>query len=579
MSRLWNLPVFAAAVLFTAGYTLAQAPDNNAADQPAAQSEDQDKQAQEKKDDAQNNAARQDEKKQDQKQQDVQKSEDQAAPAAPGSNLQPAPAPGRVDGVRDTIPGTAPPQPQPAPAQPQDPVQPQAPTAPAPPAQPQTPESAAPQRTAPPQPRDDARRDDAQRQDRDAADRSRQDRSDRADRQDDATRTERTEERTRTERTQRTERTERTQRDQQQPADLGWQLEARDDRLVIESIDDNSPLADSDLQEGDEIISINGRQFRSADEVQRFIRQSQQRQAQIMVRRDGEQHTFNVNLPRQDRREQFGQRARDQRGRHGQQAAMGVWIDTARPGLYVMALPENSPAAEAGLRPGDRIISVNGRRFDSAHDLIAHLSELETDRAVEVEYMRNGQIFVAECQLGARGDIYGQTTFTQAPALGQQGQQEYSAMRPQMGEANVQELKQEVEMLKRQVEQLRHEMRQMKMDGAGSHETRTQIREDFQRETREGIREQGRQQQFQGQQRQDSFQGTHPAPPAAPQPFDRDDAVAPPELNQPGAAPAAPQGTRTDASPAPRPATRSDDNAGQRDNRGSNQSNPEQNDR
>src|SRR5690606_7128949 len=123
----------------------------------------------------------------------------------------------------------------------------------------------------------------------------------------------------------------------------------------------------------------------------------------------------------------------------------------------------------------------------------------------------------AECQLGARGDIYGQTTFTQAPALGGQGQQEYSAMRPQMGEANVQQLKNEVEMLKRQVEQLRSEMRKMKMDG--SHETRTEVREDFQSETREGVRAQDRQQFQDNQQRSDTFR--HPAPPAQPQPFDR----------------------------------------------------------
>lgn len=637
MSRLWNLPVFAAAVLFAAGYAFAQAPENNAAEQPAAsqdaQSQDKDNQKDDQKE-AQENAAQKSAEQNNATQERVesddpatreresaQERQDRpeaappapsATPPAPRPQAQPSPAPARVDGVRETIPGTTPPrrdaereQAQPAtPTQPQDPARVQPPRQAAPPVQPQTPEAAAPGQ----QRRDDARQDRTERrQDRtDRTDRAdRQDRTDRADqtdrtqRTDESTRTQRTEQSTRTE----TQRTERMQREGRQQVDLGWKLDSQDDRLVIQSIDENSPLANTELKEGDEIISINGRQFQSADELERFMRQSQQRQAQIVVRRDGEQHTYRVNMPQQmmDQREQFGQqRAGEQQfgqrqmrqgQAQGRQAAMGVWIDTARPGLYIMGLPENSPAAQAGLRSGDRIISVDGRRFDSAQALISHLSNMDADSTVEIEYMRNGQIFAAECQLGQRGDIYGQTTYTQAPApQGWQGQQEYSAMRPQTGEANVQQLKAEVDNLKRQVEQLRSELHRMKMNGAGRHETGTEFREDFRSETHQGIQQrqdfqnQGQQPFQQPGQRQ--FQGTRPAPPAPPAPqgqpqqFDRDQgAVIPPTVDdQPGAAP---QGARP-APPAPRSDDQSDDqsdnNDRQRDNRDNNQDNDNQND-
>jgi S1-C subfamily serine protease len=50
---------------------------------------------------------------------------------------------------------------------------------------------------------------------------------------------------------------------------------------------------------------------------------------------------------------------------------LGVQIDSNT--LVIQAVLRNSPAAEAGLQPGDRLIGLNGRRLSQYDDLMAYL--------------------------------------------------------------------------------------------------------------------------------------------------------------------------------------------------------------
>jgi S1-C subfamily serine protease len=81
---------------------------------------------------------------------------------------------------------------------------------------------------------------------------------------------------------------------------------------------------------------------------------------------------------------------------------MGVTIQTATPdiaralgapvqrGVVVNSVESNSPAAEAGLRAGDFIISIDGKPVADANDVRNHIGLREPGSKVEVTYYREG---------------------------------------------------------------------------------------------------------------------------------------------------------------------------------------------
>jgi S1-C subfamily serine protease len=81
---------------------------------------------------------------------------------------------------------------------------------------------------------------------------------------------------------------------------------------------------------------------------------------------------------------------------------IGVTIQTATPdiakavgapvgrGVIINSVESNSPAAEAGLRAGDFIISIDGKPVADANDVRNHIGLREPGSKVEVTYYREG---------------------------------------------------------------------------------------------------------------------------------------------------------------------------------------------
>ena len=90
---------------------------------------------------------------------------------------------------------------------------------------------------------------------------------------------------------------------------------------------------------------------------------------------------------------------------HASHAVLGVNLGASLPegGIAVASVAPGGPAAEAGLRAGDAITSVNGQAPKSARDLTEQMRALPPDSTVDVGYRRNG--VVQHARVHARPDV------------------------------------------------------------------------------------------------------------------------------------------------------------------------------
>ena len=71
-------------------------------------------------------------------------------------------------------------------------------------------------------------------------------------------------------------------------------------------------------------------------------------------------------------------------------------------GIYVREVGSGSPAADAGLRPGDILTAIDGQPLDGDHPFINTLLNFSAGQAVQVTVMRNGQTLGVQVTLGER---------------------------------------------------------------------------------------------------------------------------------------------------------------------------------
>jgi serine protease Do len=84
-------------------------------------------------------------------------------------------------------------------------------------------------------------------------------------------------------------------------------------------------------------------------------------------------------------------------------------------GVTISDVTQGGPAAKAGLKAGDTIVSVDGKPIKNGNDLVSDIASRKPGTAVKLGYVRNGKQESATVTVGERSKVF-------AARLGEQGQ-------------------------------------------------------------------------------------------------------------------------------------------------------------
>lgn len=150
-------------------------------------------------------------------------------------------------------------------------------------------------------------------------------------------------------------------------------------QVRVTSVTLGSPAHLAGLQLGDRIVRFAGREVRSSEELARLVLAAPN-SVTVVVQRDGQPEPMELTL----------QLA-------GSPLRLGItWrVDDAEPGVVILThVAPNSPAAQAGLEPGDRIYQIAGQDFQDEREFARLAKALPGPIRVLVE--RRGQLRVVE---------------------------------------------------------------------------------------------------------------------------------------------------------------------------------------
>jgi serine protease Do len=169
---------------------------------------------------------------------------------------------------------------------------------------------------------------------------------------------------------------------------------------LVESVEPKGPAARAGLEPGDVIVEYNGKPVRSSDElVQMVVHSPPGAQVSVKVIRDRRPVTFDVRIEPLE----FADERADGGVAQDAGEGFGISLGPATPqiarqlqlprgvGVVVMEVAPRSPAARAGLAPGDVILELNRRRVTNVDEAVAELRRVPAGGTAFVLVARDGQ--------------------------------------------------------------------------------------------------------------------------------------------------------------------------------------------
>ncbi|HEV8003674.1 MAG TPA: PDZ domain-containing protein [Planctomycetaceae bacterium] len=257
--------------------------------------------------------------------------------------------------------------------------------------------------------------------------------------------------------------------------------------LEIASVDPNSPAAQAGLQAHDRVISIDGRPFAHHRHAKAYLTAQTGRPVPLMIERNGRQlllhfvpgnpegdsgwlgillYGENEMAPNAQNVPAAQPNARD--GNQDAQSTSGGSPSTlgsspvvqsgtsntpyagqnapGQRGARVAQIYPGSPAARAGLQPGDLVTQINGQKIDDPAELIALVHEMKPQAKADFEVTRDNQTQKIPVTIGSRTSDFAETQA--APGDGQAGP-----------DANaLQRIEDEMRQLRDEIRQLREQL-------------------------------------------------------------------------------------------------------------------------
>jgi serine protease Do len=213
--------------------------------------------------------------------------------------------------------------------------------------------------------------------------------------------------------------------------------------VLVEQVDPNSPAAKAGLKTSDIITEFNGQRVEGTMGFRRMVRETPQgRAVQLTIWRDARPQTLSAELaamprlpragmsPGLPRVMPFPEAPEILRQFHGNlmiprtptlgisamdvSGQLGAYFNAPDgEGVLVTEVKENSPAAKGGLKAGDVITKINGKRVHDLGELRGQLGESRDTKSVSLSVIRKGA----------------ETSLTVEPEQPRPPQQRYEAMR------------------------------------------------------------------------------------------------------------------------------------------------------
>ncbi len=134
--------------------------------------------------------------------------------------------------------------------------------------------------------------------------------------------------------------------------------------------DVNSQLQGMGILPNDQLIDANGQSIRDLNAANSYLQANQN----IRVKRNGQIVTLQQSMPQS----------------RLNASQLGWALGTRNNGVYIDSVVSNSMVAQAGLRAGDQIVSINGNPVGRSEDISTYMLQSNNSTSTIV-YLRNGQ--------------------------------------------------------------------------------------------------------------------------------------------------------------------------------------------
>ena len=165
-------------------------------------------------------------------------------------------------------------------------------------------------------------------------------------------------------------------------------FEERITKPIVEMVEKGTPAEKAGLQTGDRLLRIKGEPVNDFSDARVLISMNAGTPLPVVFERNGVQHTTTLTPVKED-------------GDFGPVGRAGIHFATEP---VIGRVEPDSPAARAGLRGGDRIVSANGKRTNTLEEF-AVVSEQQKTKPLAVEVARGAQIVRLNVAPSADADL------------------------------------------------------------------------------------------------------------------------------------------------------------------------------